>query len=104
MRPTRDRRRYGGSIHHVTRAAAWLALVLPLACAAPRARADQPLWVTGHVADAEGRPMVGAQVAAYDDRNHVMDYARTDSHGDYALALPKSALHLIHRHGKGFFA
>ena len=68
------------------------------------ARAEQPVWATGHIVDASNRPMAGAIVAVYDDNNKVVDYARADEHGDYALAVPRSALHIQEHHAKGFFA
>lgn len=64
---------------------------------------DDLIWTTGRVLGAEGRPVVGAIVAAYDDQNKIVDYARTDRNGEYALALPKRALHLD-KHTQGFFA
>ncbi len=73
-------------------------------CGQPVCRADQPVWATGHVVDASNRPLVGALVAVYDDNNKVIDYARTDETGDYALAVPRNALHLQEHHAKGFFA
>ena len=74
-------------------------LLLPLT-----AHAEDLVWATGRVLDERGRPMSGALVAVYDDSNKVVDYARTDRNGDYALAVPKKVLHLEHRHGKGFIA
>jgi len=84
--------------------AAALAALTIIGAEYPAARADQPVWACGHVLDAEGRPMIGAIVAAYDDANHVVDYAKTDSYGDYALAVPEHALHIEHRRGQGFLA
>lgn len=75
-----------------------------LLCAPCGARADQPVWATGHILDAQNRPMSNAIVAVYDDNNKVVDYARTDENGDYALAVPRSALHLQEHHSPGFFA
>ncbi|HZO90593.1 MAG TPA: carboxypeptidase-like regulatory domain-containing protein [Chthonomonadaceae bacterium] len=66
------------------------------------ARAEDLVWVTGHVVGADNRPLAGALVAVYDDSNKVVDYARTDKNGDYALAVPRRVLHLEKR-GKGFF-
>src|SRR5438067_1042228 len=74
-------------------------LLLPLT-----ARTEDLVWATGRVLDERGRPLAGALVAVYDDSNKVVDYARTDRSGDYALAVPKKVLHLEHRHGKGFIA
>lgn len=66
--------------------------------------AEELVWATGRVMDTRGNPLIGATVAAYDDSNRVMDYARTDRYGEYALALPKHALHIEHKRGKGFIA
>ncbi len=60
------------------------------------------VWVTGRVLDAKNRPLVDTLVAAYDDNNKVVDYARTDKNGEYALALPRKTLHLETKHGGGF--
>lgn len=67
-------------------------------------QAEELVWATGKVIDPGGRPMTGAVVAVYDDSNKVVDYARTDDHGEYALAVPKHLMHLEHKHGKGFIA
>ena len=77
-----------------------LVALLVMACAAG---AEDPVWTTGKVLGPDGRPVVGAIVAAYDDSNKVVDYARTDKNGDYALAVPKRALH-IDKHTQSFFA
>lgn len=80
-----------------------LALLLTLfVWAAPCARAGEPVWATGRIVDSHGRPIADAQVAVYDDSNKVVDTARTDRDGEYAVALPEHVLHLRHRHGKGF--
>lgn len=68
------------------------------------ARAEELVWTSGKVLDPGGRAMRGAYVAVYDDGNRVVDYARTDSEGEYALAVPKRLLHLDHGHGHGFIA
>lgn len=68
------------------------------------ARAEQPVWATGHIVDSAGRPLSGAIIAVYDDNNRVLDYARTDENGDYALSIPRNSLHLQERKGKGFIA
>jgi len=83
-----------------------LLLVLVFALLSPCApcRAERPVWVTGRVVDAAGEPIRGAQLAVYDDANHVVDYTRTDRNGEYAVAVPRAALHLDHRHGPGFIA
>ncbi len=75
-------------------------IFLVIACSA---RADDPVWTTGRVIGPDGKPVVGAIVAAYDDQNKVVDYAHTDKNGDYALAVPKRALH-IDKHTQSFFA
>lgn len=68
------------------------------------ALADELVWATGKVLDASGRPRQGAIVAVYDDSNKVVDYARTDENGEYALALPSRALHLERKKNPGFLA
>src|SRR5580700_3889819 len=92
-----------GQVRLRRRVAAVIGLPVPLLalCCTLPAKADEPVWATGHVADADGDPLVGAIVAVYDDSNHVVDYARTDRSGDYALAVPPRAIHLEHRPGKG---
>src|SRR5690349_18020838 len=82
---------------------AWLAILIGLAAARP-ANASNLVWVTGRVVDEQKRPVAGALVAVYDDSNKVVDYARTDRNGEYALAVPRQVLHLEQRHGKGFIA
>jgi hypothetical protein len=67
-------------------------------------QAERPVWVSGRIVDASGDPVRGAQIAVYDDVNHVVDYARTDRNGEYAVAVPRSALHLDRPHGKSFVA
>lgn len=86
------------------RAGAWralAALALCLAIAGP-ARAEDRVWISGHVLDRNNRPVANALVAVYDDANKVVDYTRTDDQGEYALAVPKRVLHLQERHGQGF--
>ena len=69
-------------------------LALLLGSAARPAQAEELVWATGIVQDASGKPIANALVAVYDDSNKVSDYARTDAHGEYALALPRRVLHL----------
>jgi hypothetical protein len=76
---------------------------LIIVCAVGTAGAEDPVWTTGKVLGPDGKPVAGAIVAAYDDSNKVVDYARTDKNGEYALAVPKRALH-IDKHGQTFFA
>jgi len=73
------------------------------AAIASSALAEDPIWTTGKIIGPDGKPVVGAVVAAYDDSNKIVDFARTDRNGEYALALPKRALHLD-KHNPGFFA
>jgi len=81
------------------------ALAAIMLCTGMRAaHAEELIWASGKVLDPNGRAMRGAYVAVYDDQNKVVDYARTDSEGEYALAVPKRLLHLEHKHGKGFIA
>jgi hypothetical protein len=80
----------------------FLTLTITLSSSIP-SRAEDLIWATGRVFNADGRtPLAGAIVAVYDDKNRVVDYAKTDSAGNYALALPRSAMHLD-RKGGGFF-
>ena len=62
--------------------------------AASAACAEETVWATGRVLDADGKPVANALVAVYDDSNKVADYAKTDARGDYALAVPRHLLHL----------
>jgi hypothetical protein len=70
--------------------------------AAQGVRAEELAWVTGKINGADGRPLRNALIAVYDDKNKVVDYARTDDNGEYALAVPSKVLHL-NKKGKGFF-
>lgn len=80
-----------------------LALVSFVVFAGP-ARAEDLVYATGRVFASDGRtPLSNAVVAVYDSKNRVIDYARTDERGEYALAVPRSALHLNGKGGKGFF-
>ncbi len=59
------------------------------------AHAEDLVWATGRVVSArDKRPLSGAIVAVYDDKGRVVDYARTDPDGNYALTVPRAALHL----------
>ena len=101
MRDVSGRRRPRSVRNIVVSVAAFAALL----CAGARAvRADELVWASGKVLDPRGRPMRNAYVAVYDDSNKVVDYARTDQEGEYALAVPKRLLHLQQKHGKGFIA
>lgn len=60
----------------------------------PAKAADDLVWATGRVMDAQGRPLANATIAIYDDANKVVDYAKTDANGDYAVAVPRRVLHL----------
>lgn len=64
------------------------------------ASGDDVVWAVGKVVDASGRhPIAGAVVAVYDRKNRVIDYVKTDSNGEYAVALSKSVLNLPKRKG-----
>lgn len=80
------------------------ALLLCLVCLLPGfAHADELVYTTGKVYAKDGKtPLAGAIVAVYDDKNHVVDYTRTDAYGEYTLAVPRSALHLNKKGGGGF--
>lgn len=71
-----------------------------LLIATSASRAEDIVWATGRVLDSSGtRPVPGAVVAVYDAKNRVVDYVKTDANGEYALAIPKSALNLPRRRG-----
>jgi hypothetical protein len=78
-----------------------LFIVLGLVCSGP-VLAEDLVWAIGQVKDASGRPVGGATVAIYNDKNQVVDYAKSDGDGNYALAVPRSTLHLDKK-GGGFF-
>jgi hypothetical protein len=79
-----------------------LAVVL-IVCAGTPSLAEDVVWATGKVMTSDGRrPLAGAIVAVYDDKNRVVDYAKTDSNGEYTLALNKNVLHLKGKGGGGF--
>lgn len=81
---------------------------LPLAClmlvlTVSVCRAEELVWATGRVLGKDGKgPLRDAIVAVYDDKNRVVDYARTDAEGNYTLAIPRTALHLDKKGGGGF--
>lgn len=76
-----------------------LALILALPCCSS---ADDLVWAIGQVKDTSGRAVGGATVAIYNDKNEVVDYAKSDSEGNYALAVPRGTLHLDKKGGGGF--
>ena len=80
-----------------------LALLFATVHAVGAERNENLVWTTGRIVDANNKPVPGALVAAFDDKNNVVDYGRTDANGEYALAVPKNALHLEPKHGKDFF-
>lgn len=80
---------------------ALLIACMPILVGAP-AHAEDLVWATGRVVSADGkRPIADAIVAVYGEKGKVLDYARTDSDGNYTLAVPRDALHLD-RKGGGF--
>ena len=71
-----------------------LAWILSLLCVRV-ASAEELVWATGKVFTDDGRtPLSDAIVAVYDDRYHVIDYAKTGPDGAYTLTIPRHALHL----------
>ncbi len=68
-----------------------VACLMTFACAS---HAEDYVWATGKVLNKAGRPVPNAYVAVYDDNNKVVDYARTDELGEYALAVPRRILHI----------
>lgn len=84
------------------RSALGMGILLAGLCLCSVARAEDLVWATGRIMGADGKPLRGALIAVYDDKNKVVDYAKTDDNGDYALAVPSSVLHLGKK-SKGFF-
>jgi hypothetical protein len=81
-----------------------IAALVALGCQTLTASAEEMVYATGRVFSSDGRtPLPGALVAVYDSKNHVIDYTRTDERGEYALAVPRHALNLQGKGGKGFF-
>ncbi len=79
-----------------------LLIVVLLGLLGAGARAEDLVWATGRVLSADGRvPIEGAMVAVYDQKNRVIDYAKSGPDGEYAVAVPRSALNLAGR-GGGF--
>ncbi len=88
----------------MTRRSRWIVgAILAGICASGAAHAESLVWVTGHIVGANGKPLKNAVIAVYDDKNKVVDYAKTDDNGDYALAVPPNTIHLLGKKGKGFF-
>jgi hypothetical protein len=68
------------------------------------ARADDNIIVVGHVFASDGKqPLADATVAVYDDKNQVIDHARTDADGKYTLKVPRSDFHFPSHHSGGNF-
>ena len=74
-----------------------------LASLAMPASADDRVWLTGVVLASDGRPLSNAIVAVYDDKQRVVDHAKTDEDGRYALLVSTKDVHLNGGGGKGFF-
>ena len=79
-----------------------VSLIAVLLASSLVARAEEMIWATGRILTPEGRALSGALVAVYNDSNKVVDYAKTDENGEYALALPRKVLHLDKKK-QGFF-
>jgi hypothetical protein len=81
-----------------------LLIGLSLALASLPAEADELVWATGKALAPDGKPLKGAIVVVYDDKEKIVDYAYTDEKGDYALAIPENVLNLDSKKGGGFLA
>lgn len=68
---------------------------------APGAAHAEDIIVVGHVYAADGKePLSDATVAVYDDKNQVIDHAKTDANGMYTLHVSRNSLHFpSHHHG-----
>ena len=78
--------------------------MLVLALPAQLALGDEIVWLTGKALGPDGKPLKGAVVVAYDDKQKIIDHAVTDEKGEYALAIPEEVLNLETKKGGGFLA
>ncbi len=92
----------GCSLNQALRSLFLVAVLLTLA-GILSASAEDLIWATGRVLTADKQPLSGATIAIYDDSNKVVDFARTDKNGYYAIAVPKRVMHLD-KHTKGFMS
>ncbi len=75
----------------------FLLCLLSMNSAVMSSASEELIWATGRVFSADKRPLSGATVAIYDDSNKVVDFAKTDNNGFYAIAVPKRVMHLDRR-------
>src|SRR5436190_877641 len=78
--------------------------MMVLALPAQPALGDELVWLTGKALGPDGKPLKGAVVVAYDDKQKIIDHAVTDEKGEYALAIPEEVLNLETKKGGGFLA
>ena len=81
-----------------------LALLSTLLLTGTSLNADELVWATGRAIGPDGKPLKGAVVVVYDDKEKIVDYAHTDEKGEYALAIPEDVLNLETKKGGGFLA
>lgn len=78
------------------------ALVAAMTLIGAAAFAEDTVTIQGRVTGPEGKGFaVGAQVTAYDDKDHVIGQATTDMSGIYKMSVPRSALHLTEHKKSG---
>src|SRR5688500_6951752 len=82
----------------------YLALAIFFLTVPATALPDELVWATGKVIGSDGKPLKGAVVVVYDDKEKIVDYAYTDEKGEYALAIPEDVLNLETKKGGGFLA
>ena len=82
----------------------YLALAIILSTLPLAAHSDELVWATGKVVGSDGKPLKGAVVVVYDDKEKIVDYAHTDEKGEYALAIPEDVLNLETKKGGGFIS
>ena len=68
------------------------------------ATAEETVTAQGRVFEADGiKPLAGATIVIYDEKQQVLGHATADAEGRYTLTVPKSALHLVKAHHGGNF-
>src|SRR5688572_6576698 len=82
----------------------FLAIAIILFTLPLTALSDELVWATGKVVGSDGKPLKGAVVVVYDDKEKIVDYAHTDEKGEYALAIPEDVLNLETKKGGGFIS
>src|SRR5438874_461222 len=80
------------------------AAVLVLGLTPSPAFGDQLVWASGRVVDAAGKPVAGAVVVAYDDKDKIVDSKKTDDKGGYEMGIAEDSDKLETKKGGGYVA